>query len=64
MVLQVFDSPAAEAGLARGDRVEEIDGQAVSALVADGRIDDVRPPDEGLVRSCWCGAREARGACG
>lgn len=39
-VLQVFEaSPAAEAGLDRGSRIEAIDGRAVSALIADGAID-------------------------
>lgn len=38
-VLQVFpESPAAEAGMARGDRIVEINGRRVSALVADGTI--------------------------
>jgi C-terminal peptidase prc len=38
-VLQVFpDSPAAEAGLARGDSILEIDGVAVTALIDSGRI--------------------------
>lgn len=38
-VLQVFeDSPAMEAGLARGHRIVEINGQTVSALVAAGTI--------------------------
>jgi C-terminal peptidase prc len=38
-VLQVFpDSPAEEAGLARGDRITEIGGRQVSALVASGEI--------------------------
>jgi len=38
-VLQVFpDSPALEAGLSRGDRIVEIGGRPVSALVASGEI--------------------------
>ena len=38
-VLQVFpDSPAEEAGLSRGDRIVEIGGRQVSALVASGEI--------------------------
>ena len=38
-VLQVFpDSPASEAGLARGARIVEIDGRAVSELIATGEI--------------------------
>jgi len=40
-VLQVFDgSPAAEAGLDRGSRIEAIDGRSVEAIVADGAIDN------------------------
>ncbi len=38
-VLQVFEeSPAAEAGLARGDRIVEIDGRPVEWLIASGQI--------------------------
>ena len=38
-VLQVFpDSPASEAGLARGDRILEIDGRTVESLIASGAI--------------------------
>lgn len=38
-VLQVFpDSPASEAGLARGDRIVEIDGRTVGELVRSGLI--------------------------
>lgn len=38
-VLQVFDaSPALEAGLERGDRITQINGQSVVALVAAGTI--------------------------
>jgi C-terminal peptidase prc len=38
-VLQVFaDSPASEVGLTRGDRIVEIGGQQVAALVASGQI--------------------------
>ena len=49
-VLQVFDdSPASEAGLARGARVTAIDGVAVSTLVATGRIDTAfGPATEGV----------------
>ena len=52
VVLQVFpESPAAEAGLSRGDRVVEIDGQPVSALIADGLIDGAFGPPEAGVSS-------------
>jgi carboxyl-terminal processing protease len=38
-VLQVFpESPAAEAGMARGDRILEVDGRSVGALIDDGSI--------------------------
>ncbi len=38
-VLQVFpESPAADAGLARGDRIIEIDGRTVADLIASGEI--------------------------
>ena len=38
-VLQVFpDSPASEAGLARGDRIVEINGRSVTDLVNSGQI--------------------------
>jgi C-terminal peptidase prc len=39
VVLQVFDnSPAAEAGLERGDRITQINGQSVVAMVSAGTI--------------------------
>jgi carboxyl-terminal processing protease len=39
-VLQVFaDSPAAEAGLARGARIREINGQSVAQLIANNTLD-------------------------
>ncbi|HVG86497.1 MAG TPA: PDZ domain-containing protein, partial [Vicinamibacterales bacterium] len=38
-VLQVYpDSPASEAGLARGDYILEVDGRSVAFLVASGQI--------------------------
>jgi C-terminal peptidase prc len=38
-ILQVFaDSPASEAGMARGDRVVEINGRSVESLIASGEI--------------------------
>jgi carboxyl-terminal processing protease len=46
-VLQVFaGSPADEAGLDRGSRIDTIDGQTVRALIADGRIDGAFGPAE------------------
>jgi C-terminal processing protease CtpA/Prc len=46
-VLQVFpDSPAQEAGLGRGDRILEIDGRPVSALIASGQIGGAFGPSE------------------
>jgi carboxyl-terminal processing protease len=46
-VTQVFpDSPAAEAGLARGDRIVEIGGRAVAALVESGEIGSAFGPSE------------------
>jgi C-terminal peptidase prc len=41
-VLQVFpDSPASESGMARGDRILEIDGRSVGDLIDDGAINSV-----------------------
>jgi C-terminal peptidase prc len=46
-ILQVFpDSPASEAGIARGDRILEINGTRVSDLIATGRIDSAFGPSE------------------
>lgn len=46
-VLQVFDdSPAAEAGLGRGHRITQIDGQSVAALIRSGQIDRALGPSE------------------
>lgn len=46
-VLQVFEgSPAADAGLDRGSRIDTIDGQSVSAIIAEGRIDGAFGPAE------------------
>ena len=52
-VLQVFpDSPASEAGLARGDRILEIDGQTVASLIAAGTIGNAfGPADLGVSSS-------------
>jgi C-terminal peptidase prc len=46
-VLQVFpDSPAADAGLRRGDLIVEINGRPVEELVASGEIDTAFGPSE------------------
>src|SRR5437867_6043119 len=46
-VTQVFpDSPALEAGLSRGDRIVEIGGNLVTALVASGEIGSAFGPSE------------------
>jgi len=46
-VLQVFpDSPAAEGGLSRGDRIVEIGGRTVASLVASGEIDSAFGPSD------------------
>lgn len=49
-VLQVFDgSPAAEAGLDRGARIDAIDGRDVASLIASGAIDGAfGPAEDGL----------------
>ncbi|MEZ5287094.1 MAG: S41 family peptidase [Vicinamibacterales bacterium] len=52
MVLQVFpDSPAAEAGLERGARIVEIDGESVGLLMATDRIGSAFGPSEEGVSS-------------
>lgn len=52
-VSQVFDdSPAAEAGLGRGDAITEINGRSVSTLIVTGEIGSVfGPATEGVVSS-------------
>ncbi len=46
-VLQVFaDSPAAEAGLDRGSRLDAIDGRSVDRLITDGQLDGAWGPAE------------------
>ena len=45
-VLQVWqDSPAEEAGLVRGDRIVQVNGSAVAALVANGTLSTAFGPD-------------------
>ena len=51
-VLQVFpDSPASEAGMARGDRIAEIDGRRVEDLIQQGVIGRAFGPSEPGVTS-------------
>ncbi len=51
-VLQVFDdSPATEAGLARGDRILEINGRRVADLIASGEIANAFGPSDIGVQS-------------
>ncbi len=59
-VLQVFDeSPAAEAGLARGDRIVEINGRSVASLVETGEIGlAFGPAVEGIVTAIVFQPRE------
>jgi C-terminal peptidase prc len=46
-ILQVFpDSPATEGGLARGDRITEIDGRSVADLIQSGAIGSAFGPSE------------------
>jgi carboxyl-terminal processing protease len=46
-VLQVYpDSPASEAGLARGDTILEVDGRSVRSLVDSGQIGSAFGPSE------------------
>ena len=46
-VLQVFDdSPALEAGLSRGDRITQVNGQSVESMVAAGTIGTAFGPTE------------------
>ena len=46
-VMQVFpDSPASEAGLSRGDRIVEIGGRPVTALISSGEIGSAFGPSE------------------
>lgn len=46
-VLQVYpDSPASEAGLARGDSILEVDGRSVASLIATGQIGGAFGPSE------------------
>jgi C-terminal peptidase prc len=51
-VLQVFaESPASEAGLARGDRIVEINGRSVAQLIENGQIGSAFGPSEVGVES-------------
>lgn len=61
-LLQVFpDSPAAEAGLGRGDRIVAIDGRTVASIVAAGDVDGVFGPSEaGVTRTVDVAARDGR----
>jgi carboxyl-terminal processing protease len=61
-VLQVFaDSPATEAGLARGARITRIDGVSMAALVASGRVDAAfGPATEGVVVDIQFEQRDGR----
>ena len=46
-VLQVFeDSPASEGGVARGDRILEINGRSVSSLIESGQTGDAFGPSD------------------
>lgn len=46
LVLQVWpDSPAAEAGLQRGDRILQVNGQSVASLVTNGTLSAAFGPD-------------------
>jgi len=46
-ILQVFpESPAEEAGLSRGDRIQQINGRPVAALIQTGEIDSAFGPSE------------------
>lgn len=46
-VTQVFpDSPASEAGLSRGDRIVEIGGRQVAALISSGQVGSAFGPSE------------------
>jgi carboxyl-terminal processing protease len=46
-ILQVFDgSPASDAGLDRGSRLDQINGRAVTAILAEGTLDEAFGPSE------------------
>jgi len=59
-VLQVFpESPASEAGFARGDFILEIDGQSVASLIASGAIASAfGPSDIGVTSSVAVRSRD------
>jgi C-terminal peptidase prc len=62
LVLQVFpESPAAEGGMARGDRIVEINGRSVASLIASGDIGNAFGASEpGVTSSLAWRSRDAQ----